>query len=420
MDSRVNRYRVLSLDQGRRLRSLWASFFYISLFTIHFQILPIGVETQPVLPLVLLPFGLLLFRHWNRDRWQILFFLVYVSVLTGHLLIFGGRSLDWAKLLVGPLFLLLPFRWWRAIPISVMAVVVAMVLLITIISLMGFVPLHEALRSVVSERVWVVLGGRRGVSVLTPEPSYFAFFFVTGVVATHRRRTTVPLLLIRIGWIVLALLTISLYVYVMLFLYLGMLLLSRKDLATYGVPAAIIAIVLFALFSDRYEFKTLRNWNPAAWDQGPVEGSSWLNALHHASHSGSARLYTAYLSFKVLLDRPRGMGIGSFPFKWKEEARANDMDLTRHRALRVYFEPGAGPLFPQSYMQALVHDTGWFALALVPYMMYGFRRLRYRARWSFLVAFGAIVFLFFFFQGQMTNPIPWLLLQRLYAGRAGL
>jgi len=395
------------------------SFLFFSLFMIYFKVLPLNVETQPVLTILI---SLLILIRGYRDYFSkqiklyldelgLLFLVVVLLIYTLFQYIFFAEIvfIDFVKYLIG-ILLYLSIRRGFTIDIKVFYAVVICLSGIGFLNFL-FPDIYSlVLGSFIPRTLDSVRDGLRGINILTPEPSYFAAFelILLNIIESqldHSHNNIQNKYLKWCKWaiILISFLTKSAYVITIALVFL---IPARRFIKVGRVlKFAILAgiIVGFVGYSFLQENRLFQIFDLAYYliRDGNID---FEKLLFEQEASGGTRIVVNFLAFSSIFFRPLGSGLGSFPLVYSDLARNFNLDLSSHEVLG---NANYSTIYAQTYFANLCNDIGIFSLVLLfvvlirnsKFNSVNVRRKRYFS-----------LFVLLFFQSQITSPAFWVIL----------
>jgi hypothetical protein len=380
-------------------------FIFLTPLFIYFPRFLPNVETQPLLPLLVAMIGLI----FGSNRRSTIAVIVMVLTLVFWIIIkalvegFSAWSIELILLLIGPI-LLFGALGLNATPPprSAMAVVsIYFVLLATfeifLSNTYGDIASSLLIRS-------SILDGHRGISLFTPEPTYATLSVVYFLVVSYwsgkfwgfRFRWIEPMLVICLlatgsTYMVLVLLVMAYVRWPQVMMFVSILLLIA------------LSLISFIALENEDSFRAV----VAISRLLAADMSNLIESISVLDNSLGSRLIIIIASFQTPFNYPLGLGLGC-------EAMPNAFELAGYHfvfgneVLNNVIQDGC--LKPSSYFSALMLGLGAFSLVFIFLIIYF---IAYNCKSScsqFWLLPMALAFLILFIQGQITNPIPWLLL----------
>lgn len=378
---------------------------YLTPLFLYFPRFLPSVETQAILVTVVAMYGLLL----GRNRRSAPAFGVIALVLMLWIMIkvgvdgsFSG-GLGLIQLLIGPLALFGALGL-RAPPPSrkVMARVTVYFMLCAALEII-FPSIYSAIASSILSRVSVA-DGHRGVSLLTPEPTYAAISAVYFLVLAwwsgkhwgFRFRWIEPALALCL------LATGSTYTF-LLMLALVSVRWPRKTIL--GTAVAIVVVPLIgvsAMGNDESIRAVVAVSRVLATDFG-----DFLPSISALDSSLGSRLAVNAASFLTLLNAPLGLGLNCEAIPKAFDAASFDFAFNNAVLVAVMAD---GCVKPQSYAATIALGLGALSLAFSLLLVVLIKHARGTVRRPLWMPPLALALVMLVVQGQLTNPIPWLLI----------
>ncbi len=396
------------------LTQSWPSnLFFFGIVFAYLAPLPLGVETQPIIPLGL---GLLLlapfveqFRRSHSINWLEAVILLLAALILFRMAVdlLNGRADAplWAfKYLIGPFCLIVTYRFLKLPSRLTVATILTLNLVLLVAWLAGgdggFV--DTAMKSLMMR--YDAFHGDRGFPFFATEPSYAAnYFFLIGLVLFLRNQFYGE----RPGYLIAltaVLLIVTLSVMAMLFLGFLFIIFNFQKLAANRLILALASIIPFIWLTSLHP--RMDHLYDLLWQS--VSRQNGLIYLALSEPSASNRVIVNTLSYWGAWQSPFGNGLGSFGQKWHIWAeQLGFYFLLDHEVLGPAFAARASANV-QSYFASLAHDVGLIALALAsaPIVVAGIAVLRNRQTMLFVallfaVGISALV------QSQISNPALW-------------
>jgi hypothetical protein len=391
------------------------SLLYFTPLLLYFPTLIPGVETQPLLAMGLAVYGLAL----GRFRRALVAFLCLAALLFLWITVTAlfrdspMRSVGLASILIGPLILFGALAQ-NAEPPSRRVLAVVAVYFATLVALEILMPeSYRALASTLLSRT-TVANGHRGITLFTPEPTYAAitsiYFLIlawwSGMRWGFKYRWIEPTLALCL------LATGSTYV-ALLVLALAVVRWPRLMLLTVCVVISTIQVVgsISALDNDESIRAVVAVSRILATDFG-----DFLPSISIIDDSLGSRLITNIASFMTPIYSPLGLGLdcgvvadafdnAGFDFAFNNPVLKDALD--------------EGCLKPQSYLATITLGlgaiSGVFILLLYFLTRYALGHLK-QPIWLAPIAVAAMILIV---QGQLTSPIPWILIFLALTGSPG-
>jgi hypothetical protein len=392
---------------------------FISLFLIYFKVLPINVETQPILTIFISI--IILFKNYRdyfsnqiklyKDEIGLFFISIILLIYTLFQFLFWDEVvvIDCIKYLIG-IILYLSIRRRFVINRKVLYLVVIALVSLGILNLL-LPDLYSLIVGAFIPRTLDSLrDGIRGINILTPEPSYFAAFelIILNVIEFHldgelENHNNKYLKWCKWAIILLAFLTKSALVIgiAVVFLIPPKRYLKMGKLLKFGI--AISSVIGFAGYSFLQENRLFQIFDLVYYlvKDGNID---YQKLLFEQEASGGTRIVVNFLAFSSVFFKPLGSGLGSFPYVYNDLARNFNLDLSSHEVLG---NTNYSTIYAQTYFANLCNDIGIFSLVLLFVVFVGnstfnssnVRRKRYFS-----------LFILLLFQSQITSPAFWIIL----------
>jgi len=381
------------------------SFIYLAPLFLYFpRFLPVA-ETQPLLATGIALLGLLLGRERRAAlsfaglAWAMLCWIAIRIVLEGNL----GNALGLMQILIGPLTLFGALTLKAPPPSRNVMAIVTLYFLSSAVFEMLAPGAYQSLASALLSRASVA-DGHRGVSLFTPEPTYAAisvtYFLVLGWWSGKhwglRHRWVEPTMascLILTGSTYVALLLLVLaYVHWPRLMILG----------TVAAIACIPLLGFVALDNDESIRAVVAISRLLSSDF-----SDFLPSISIVDSSLGSRLTTNAASFLTPIHSPAGLGLSCAAVPTAFDAAGFDFAFS-NTVLSAVIEDGC--LKPQSYAAAVALGLGAISLVFLILLLTLASQARGPIRRAVWPAPLALAITMLIVQGQLTNPIPWMLI----------
>ena len=382
-----------------------SSFIYFAPLLLYFPRFIPNVETQSLLITGVALFGLLFGQKQNAARSFLWLVIAVMFWILSKTLIDGGfsNSLGLFQILIGPLVLFGALGLQAPPPSRKAMAGVAIYFLFCAVLEILLPEIYRLLASTLLSRVSVT-DGHRGVSLLTPEPTYAAISLIYFVMLAwwsgkhwgFRYRWIEPALVFCL------LATGSTYVALLL---LAIAYVQWPRVMVLGTVAAIIGIRLItvdALGNDESIRAVVAVSRLLATDF-----NDFLPAISLVDSSLGSRLATNSASFLTLSHSPLGLGLSCAAVPNAFEAAGFHFALTNAVLVEVIED---GCVKPQSYLASVALGLGIVSLAFLSLLIALVIRSARPLPRSIWMAPLAVAVVMLVIQGQITNPIPWLLI----------
>lgn len=385
---------------------------YIIFFTpllLYFPVLIPGVETQALVALAAAL--VLLFRGRSYKAFVGLFSLasiLVVFVLALH--VFGDASAmgGYFQLLIGPTFLMGCAAGVIAPPNRRLMAVAALYLFSLVIFEVASPSAYRSVAESLMHRV-TVADGHRGVSLLTPEPTYGAITALYFVVLSHWSRQIWGSKHPWVEFLLYACLLSTMSTYLAIFAMV--LLLVRWPYISvalcFGMLLGLIGLDSVALNNDDSIRIVVALSRLLSIDIG-----DFLASISILDSSLGSRVLTNAAGFFTPFVAPLGFGVGCEALP--DAFRAAGMWYAFENPVLVQVMD-IGCLKAQAYIPTVFLALGGFGLifliVLCVVFFHTIKLYRRKKVWSEVLALSLVLLVV---QAQLTNPIPWLLLYIAY------
>lgn len=389
-------------------------------FLIYVKKTPLETETQPFF-IFLITTTLIFFiklKLTKRDIFLVLHLVVLTLYIIYQILFYRTGIVDYLTYLIGPITYLVFLNRINSISVLLLKRIIIFFLILTIVSLFKMPVLNDILvgfsEIFIGRTGWGEGSGFRGVSLLTPEPSYFAFFLILLMSLIDIKIKNENPKSFKIYWIILffiALATKSALVFFYLIAYI-----FGKQVSKYTLKrikewfnSKNIFLLLSFIIILSIPFLFLKESRPVQVIENVSKSVSDGNAfeLLFRESSGSTRFIVNALGVITVNVKPLGWGIGEFKNHYYEAAPESFKKIIlRHEVLKVFYEEKR-PLKTQTYFTNLVGDIGLFSIPFLLFILISFFKakgeIRSGLKWT-------IILMLIIVQGQISNPVIWILL----------
>jgi hypothetical protein len=403
----VNNYDV-------KLKSNTISLTIISVFFIYFRLLPLSVETQPFFYLCFSFITAFVFRDdlckLSSDRLFCFLLIFILSVyLLPSMLLYGFESfVDYLKYIACPISYLLISKCLRFVNIKIFYFISLVITVYVFLFYFG----GETFKIIISFFMERLYFGSKA-AILSPEPSYYAFFVMLILsffdYLASKSSSLRLILFCKIIIFSTCLLTGSALVYLVLFLYLichAFYLYKEHFIKSLFIASPFFLLILFFLFRDESSRFSQIVQVVFLILEGDVD---FFNLAFRTETSGSSRVLLNYIAIATPFSLDFfGVGLGGFKYTWTTVANMLSIPIQEHEVLG-----GMGLFSAQTYFANLVADIGVFSLLFIFLVCSNNRKIkpadsvRVKSNFLFIKLSLTICFLF---QCQITNPVPWILL----------
>lgn len=378
---------------------------YIAPLFLYFPGLVPGVETQPLLAIIVAVYAL----FTGRNRKAPVTFAILASLLLFWVVVrlcyveSQGSSTGLFMILIGPIVLFGAMAQQAPPPSRRVVAIIAAYYGIAGVLEIALPDFYGALASSVLDRASVI-DGHRGISLFTPEPTYAALSAVyflmlswwSGVRWGFRHRWVEPLLagcLIATG-----------STYVVLFMFaLAYAFRPRFMVLLTAVGAAVVPLLGFVTLDNDESIRAV----VAVSRVVTSDFNDFLPSLSIIDSSLGSRLATNVASFLTPIYQPLGFGLDCAAVGSALSAAGFEFAFY-NPVIRTVIDGGC--LKPQSYLATVMVGLGGlsigYLLLLFVLCRHAQGELEHRYWRPPAVVAGVILVV----QGQITNPIPWLLI----------
>jgi hypothetical protein len=387
---------------------------FISFFTIFFHLIPIGVETQPFLSVII---ALLLFFSSNDSGFifkkdvVFLYFLIFVLFAYSFYQLTFYYSfipvLEFFKYLIGPIIFLALRKSTFVISYKIFKIIVYILLFFGLLNLILPSMYEFVFGNIIPRFKGNAPGGIRGITILTPEPSYFVVFQIILLTIIEKQLAyknlslleSKKLIYLKILVLLLSLFTKSAYVLILGLIFSLPSKINIKKLLKILLISFLLLLLLLNFFSENRLFQIV-NLLYELVSEGDFD---FISFLFKQESSGGTRLIVNFLAIFSIFINPFGSGLGSFSEMIDFYSNYYNMDISAHEVLGGDL---LGKIYPQTYFANLCNDIGVFSLLLFPIIFLN----NDNSNKSYNLKRNISLFALVFFQSQITNPAFWFLM----------
>jgi hypothetical protein len=401
-------------------RSTLNELLFISFFLIFIRILPISVETQPIISfLVSCVFFVSVSKKNDFIKTDVFFVfllgIILISYTCYQILFLADYNsiIELFKYAIGPIIFLairsnkysISFDFFKKLIIGISILALISLLLPNIYSIIFGNLIPRFVENIGSDV--------RGIVVLTPEPSYFAVFQIILLITIEKALsqyesencntyTRKQLFYLKCVVIFISILTKSALVilYIVIFILPDFKKISlKKVLLGFLVIIPLLSLTIYLFFSENRLFDVIALIYTLVHDQQ----FDWMYFLFTQESSGGTRIIVNFLAIASIFIYPFGSGLGTFASMLNIYGNHYNMDLSTHEVLG---SDAVGKIYPQTYFANLCNDIGIFALILFPII----RINNAKDSSNFILKRNLCLILMILFQSQITNPAFWYLI----------
>ncbi len=397
-----------------------ANLVFVLAFFIYIKKVPLNIETQPII-IFFLSLVFLFSTKIKLTKSTVLVWL-HIALISIYailqFLFFRTGIISYFTFLIGPVVYLLMVDKAKKISLLLIKAVTVFFLFWALVVQFQIPSLIEAVNLVnkifIGRAENMGVSGLRGVTLLTPEPSYFAFpliLLIYLVDFNKDEKGIKGLQFYRVVLFIIALMTKSALVFFYLIFYLLGRYLGQYDLANiikWVSPKKIVtAFFLLIVFSLPFVF--FKESRPVQVVENVTEGLSKGNMYNviFSESSGSTRFISNFLGIASIFKAPFGWGLGEFQNNYYDAASVEVKKIIReHEVLRLNYQERR-PLKAQTYIANLSGDIGIFILPLLLFLIISFFKAKGKLKGGLKWVLPLMLLLV---QGQISNPVVWILL----------
>lgn len=399
------------------LNTVFVNIVFFLCFFINVKKLPIRIETQPLFIFLISLFFLAFIKI--KIKGKDIFLVMHIAILTMYcfiqLLFFKSGFPEYVSYIIGPILYLAISDKANLVSVKALKFVIVFLFILGSILFLRIpilIDLIELFYSAFIERAHSISGyNDRGIILLAPEPSYFAFpaVFLLFFLDFHIKNGKRNLIYYKILLFILIILTKS----ALVFFYIGLYLLGYYILGNYkkifqsklkNIITIFILILVFPLIS----FENSRPSKVYNRFKSALESKQPIREFMIREPSGSTRILINAMAFNSLVSNPFGWGLGEFENNIHKVGEDFDYILKRHEVLKKSYLEGAR-FRAQTYFTNLLGDVGLLSIVFSIFIFLSFvKKIPDQKYKSGLLM--VLPFMLVFFQGQLSNPIIWFLL----------
>ena len=394
---------------------------FFSIIFMYFQILPINIETQPLLIVVLLPLFLLIklknnFKFNSEDKLLLIYIIIIFLYFIFSLINGQGDSFEYLlRFILGPITYLFLLKNVGLLNIKTLKIMTMILFSVAVINVMHIPVLYSFLSSVMNaffNRYSLNYAGVRGMCILTPEPSYFVYFAMLLLFSfdfveyrTKEPEHTSYKLLIYF----MCILTKSALVYAFLCMYMFFkYIYSSKERKIKHILKNILIgciVLTFVFVSIKLLNINLAN-NRFFQIFNSITSKNISEILFFSDSSSGFRFLINYIYILSIFSRPFGYGFGGMERNWSIVAKKFNINYHKNGMFKYSYNEYS-LLHAQAYIPNVIGAIGIFSFILI-YFVYKNNRLEDTSlKYSLIITLTLFLFIL---QSNMFNPVFWVLL----------
>jgi hypothetical protein len=372
-----------------------ANLAFFAVCTVFVSILPIGVETQPILAvlLVLICFKMVIAEAVHGDMASLLLGVLVIVIVFYSII---GMFLNGIDSALNAFKLLIPLGFYFAvkrIPLKLSAWAVNSMVIIHLLILVLIAIGYGSVFKVIFERYSYGAGGDEGsgISFLAQEPGYAGMYLFAIIVSIWCATELKHRKALSLFFVALLILTQSVFSFVLALVSIYMIFGKRL----LPVLLAVLPVLFFILPEDGRVvlfINAIKNVDPA----------NLVVSAIIVEPSGTTRLLKNIPSAYYGLTSVHGYGMGSFSTEFPKIAQ--DIELLKYNPVLsdLYYGATNGKVSPDSFLSLLMFELGWFSFLYI-FAIGLMLRSCLRNLPIFFTALSAAIL--FSLQSQITNPI---------------
>lgn len=374
---------------SKNMSTLIGNIAVLALMTQYIGILPIGIETQPILAVIVV---LMALPYYSRSDTLVTLALIVSSLL------FLITSQYWGKSDMGlaflallkyylPVFFCLSLFITKAVPSE--RFLKYIILALWALTLLYFFGLEDILVSIFQR--YTVSQGSRGFSFLTPEQSYAAMMFVPLYFWLHYHQGN-RISIQKLSILFFILLTKSAIGYVLLIF-----------IVFFQVGFGLFLVMPIMIFVYIYVFQTESRLNDIIELLHNIDFSDILLSIVDLEPSGSNRLIVNFVAIYEGLISVTGYGLGAFTTIFPLVLVEQHHELISYHSVLSPLLYEISPVNPQSFFASIIFEMGIMGLLLLFVALF-LSFLSCKKFDSKAISLFLIMIVFLFYQGQITSP----------------
>lgn len=399
-----------------KIESIIFNIAYISIFFMYFRIIPIDIETQPIVLLIMIPISFIFFIKFKKIKIKkqhlLLFFHLIISVI--YILIGSFTNniniLSAIKFLIGPISYLIVLKNIKYINYKCVKTIIILLFVIFLLQFTNFPILSNIIRYIYD--IFFIRWNSnfslsRGLGVLVPEPSYFAYFSILllysldYIKSKNQKIDNKEINMLKILVCVMSLITKSATVYIFLIIYLLQYIQfnSIKKIIFFILVIIIIFFTIQAFSTSRIE-EVIVNMSTSIRSHSNI-----LDVLFYSDASGGFRFLINYIYYLSIFINPFGFGLGGLQNRWNEVAQYFHINIWNNLHFRYMIDLNES-LDAQSYM---ANAVGTFGILSIFLFIYIFIPKKLDSPWKKNI-YITLIFFMIFYQSNLFNPVFWILI----------
>lgn len=386
-------------------------FIVLSIIFMYINFFGFQVETIPLLLFFTLLFNtIVLFSSnelitVNKADYDMIFF-IFILIVFGIFNIFinGLTSIiSLGKYLFGPLCYFMFKKYYTYFNKRSFSILIFFIFILTILIIFKIPLIRSILEMVISRLDFN--SGFRGISVLTPEPSYFALFSMLFLCLVEYydqiNAISNKLKYILLGIVLLlSLVSLSVYSLLVILVYLFIKCLFKNPLLILFILLSITLLVLYPDFLPKNRIKQIFT----SINKLFTANVSLIDFLFIVEPSGSTRIILNFIGMVSIIFHPFGSGFNSFQDTFLTISNILKLPIENHEVLKYLI---GTKFYAQTYIANLANDIGLLSLVVIKIYFSNYNNY-YSKEFKVIIIFFFLLMLFF--QCQITNPIPWFIL----------
>lgn len=393
---------------------------FFSIIFMYIRIIPVNIETQPVFVVILIPIFIAINKMKvsikSEDRFLIVYLIItFIYFIVASLLGVESTIIHYFKLILGPLAYLLILKNVDLLEIRTLKSMTILLFIISFIYFFHIPIIYDFINSIINlllNRYTANYIGARGMSILTPEPSYFVYFAMLLLYSFDFIESKLNLkenIVYKVLIYVMCIITKSALVYMFILIYLTLKYLYCNNnmkinniikILIMGITIALFIIICTKLFNiDLSNNRLQQIINSSHYD-------NIFETLFYSDESSGFRFIINTIYILSIFVKPFGYGLGGMETQWSNVARLFNIDYARN-GIFVYTYNDYTSLPAQAYIPNVIGSIGIFSILIIIFIYKNNVLNNSKLRKSILIVISLFMWIL---QSNMFNPVFWILI----------
>lgn len=394
---------------------------FFSIIFMYFKIIPVNIETQPILVVLLIPLFLLVNNNMIltiKSEEKYLFIYLFIILFYFFISLFANpidSFLYFIKFILGPISYIFLLKNVELLEAKTLKIMTLILFFVSFIYLTHFPILFNLLNSVLSifiNRYVINYIGVRGINILTPEPSYFVYFAMLLLFSFDfiEYKSKLPEhVFYRILIYFMCILTKSALVYAFLILYLAFKYIffnSKLNVKTIIRNVSVFGtIFVFVIMCLKVFNIDLAN-NRFIQVINSIQYQNLISMFFYSDASSGFRFLMNTIYILSIFIRPFGYGLGGMEKEWSKVADFLNINYERNTMFK-YSYTNSSLLHAQAYFPNVIGAVGIFSILLVLFVYKNNRLDDIKLKNSLIIILTLFLWIL---QSNMFNPVFWVLI----------